>query len=251
MSQTKIKVHEDHLEACVLFVSLIANPATGKSSGLNLIRDALLDIEKFDHIEPKDSSLVQGATIEGIVEILKTNQCIISLFDEASAFWGSFGRYTTGNGSYDRAFYTEIYNALSVYRRDLKSERTFVNNPRLNIYLMGHPHAFIKCMLDEKSNKVDGLMQRFLSCCPQPMFYKSNFINDAREVSRSISLKVLLYCVKLLHSIVIENDLNIIQKEAIIYTFDAETTEFFNSFCDRCKEVCEVMNLRDIFIRYI
>jgi hypothetical protein len=92
-------------------------------------------------------------------------------------------------------------------------------------------------------------MQRFLSCCPQPMFYKSNFIND--EVSRSISLKVLLYCVKLLHSIVIENDLNIIQYEAIIYTFDAETTEFFNNFCDRCKVVCEIMNSKDIFIRYI
>jgi hypothetical protein len=110
------------------------------------------------------------ATIEALCSIMKEQNCVLSLFDECSTFMGSFGRYSNGGGAaYDRAFYLELFNGSKSFRRDLSKSRTVVKNPRLNICLLGHPQTFIKAIRYEQEHKDDGLMQRFLTCCPKPV----------------------------------------------------------------------------------
>ena len=51
MGETKVELASDHLESCVLFMALIGNPSTGKSTGLNVLRDSVLEIESFEEIK--------------------------------------------------------------------------------------------------------------------------------------------------------------------------------------------------------
>ena len=68
MKNTVIIVSSDHIETCVMYTALIANPSTGKSSSFKLLLKALREIEAFEDI--KDSALVKGNLI---------NNCAISL----------------------------------------------------------------------------------------------------------------------------------------------------------------------------
>lgn len=64
---------------------------------------------------------------------------MISLWDEATMFMSSFGRYS-GSGSsanYDRSNYNEIFNGGDIFTRDIKGLRCRVNKPRLQIVLLG------------------------------------------------------------------------------------------------------------------
>jgi hypothetical protein len=60
MNESTIKVADDHTESCVLYTALIANPSTGKSSSLNMLKNSLLDIELFEGVDDADSTLVNG-----------------------------------------------------------------------------------------------------------------------------------------------------------------------------------------------
>jgi len=68
---------------------------------------------------------------------------MLSMWDEATMFVSSFGRY--GNGSaanYDRSVYLEVANAGEVFTRDLKGSRSRIHNPRLQICLLGNLFSF-------------------------------------------------------------------------------------------------------------
>ena len=69
MGERKVELASDHLESCVLFMALIGNPSTGKSTELNVLRDSVLEIESFEEIKDCDSSLVQGFFIHNIDSI--------------------------------------------------------------------------------------------------------------------------------------------------------------------------------------
>ena len=43
MGDTKVELASDHLESCVLFMALIGNPSTGKSTGLNVLRECFIN----------------------------------------------------------------------------------------------------------------------------------------------------------------------------------------------------------------
>lgn len=60
LGETLIKVDDNQFESCVMFTALIANPSTGKSTGMNLVKDALLDIEKYEKVSLTDSNLING-----------------------------------------------------------------------------------------------------------------------------------------------------------------------------------------------
>lgn len=64
--------------------------------------------------------------------------CVISLWDEASTLMSSFGLYKGGDGkSYDRSIILELFNAPKIYRRDLTNSRIYIQNPRLNLSILG------------------------------------------------------------------------------------------------------------------
>ena len=60
LNETIIRVDDCQNEACVIYAALIANPSTGKSSGMSLIKNALFDIEKYEKTSLRDSKLLNG-----------------------------------------------------------------------------------------------------------------------------------------------------------------------------------------------
>jgi hypothetical protein len=60
MNEAFIKVSEDHIETCVMYTALIANPATGKSQSLGLFQKAISEIEKHTKVDEENSKLVKG-----------------------------------------------------------------------------------------------------------------------------------------------------------------------------------------------
>ena len=93
-----------------------------------------------------------------------------------------------GTASYERSIYLELADAGGEFQRDLKSERTFISNPRLNLCLNGHPHEFIQAFQSERGTKDDGLMHRFYAMCPKPNIYLSEDIMKASEIPFGINL---------------------------------------------------------------
>ena len=119
------------------------------------------------------------------------------MFDEASMLMGAFGRYI-GGALYDRSIYLELANAGRAFKRDLKTERTKIESPRLNMCVLGHPFSFIEAFHNEKANRDDGLTHRFFAICPLPTFYKSGEINSSNEPI--CSLLLVFYYIKIKYS---------------------------------------------------
>jgi len=206
-----------------------------------------------------------GATVEALCSILEDNNCILSLFDESSAFYGSFGRYSNGGASYERSIYLELFNGKSTFKRDLKKEKTRIYNPRLNICLLGHPQYFVKAMREEQATRDDGLMQRFLFCSPKPCFYDAHTIQKAQMVPRLVSFTVLLYLIKVQHEQKIKqhdnqeddkisiNKMKIIhednEKKTIKYKFDSDAEQAYLQYYSEFREISAEMNEHDVFIR--
>ncbi len=83
---------------------------------------------------------MEAPTVEALLYHLNSLKTVLSFFDEAQTFFGSFGRHTSANGaSYERSIYLELANAPDVFQRDQKfsNGRTIINNPRLNLCLLG------------------------------------------------------------------------------------------------------------------
>ena len=60
MGLSQIKALKEYVEGMVVYGALIAEPATGKSPALNIIRKALVEIENFLAIPSESSKLVNG-----------------------------------------------------------------------------------------------------------------------------------------------------------------------------------------------
>lgn len=60
------------------------------------------EIERALGIDEKCSRLANGATTECIIQLLCDHQRVLSLYDEGSIFFGSFGRYNKGGEALDR-----------------------------------------------------------------------------------------------------------------------------------------------------
>ena len=190
----------------------------------------------------------EAGTIEALLAILENKNCTLSLFDESSSFYGSFGRYSPGGASYERGIYLELYNTKRSFKRDIKkdmkSEKKKIINPRVNLCLLGHPQFFIKVIRDEQMNRSDGLQQRFLTCCPKPVFYFiAEAIENAQKIQPQLSIKVLLLYVKLFHTQVIDDNKDVpVQRKAIKHKLDEMSNRLYNKLYSEYRKICETMN---------
>ena len=60
MEQSSIKALENYKQGFVVYTALAANPATGKSTAMDIIRDSIIEIEEFLKIDYNDSKIVNG-----------------------------------------------------------------------------------------------------------------------------------------------------------------------------------------------
>jgi hypothetical protein len=138
-------------------------------------------------------------TVEALVDKLDENPSILPLFDESTAFYGSLGLYKQGAGvSYERSVYLELHNGDSDYNRGLKSKSNYVEKPRFNLSLLGHPSEFIQMVRKEKTNLDDGMIQRFLLCAPKPVCLKSIEILSCPDPEFDLSL--IFFVIKTMNS---------------------------------------------------
>ncbi|CAF1076143.1 unnamed protein product [Brachionus calyciflorus] len=111
---------------------------------------------------PDDKSkLINAETVEGLITHLKNTPCMLSFWDEASKFFGSFGLKKVGDA--DR-----------------------------------HSN-FIKYVLNEQNNNDDSLIQRFNICAQKPVFLKTDEILNRPE--KRYSLSVLFYTIYRLNDV--------------------------------------------------
>lgn len=112
-------------------------------------------------------------------------------------------------------------NSGKDFRRDIKTDRTYIANPRLNLCLNGHPFNFIEAFKQERYAKDDGLVHRFFVCCPKPSSFTSKDIMSTEK--NPCSLLLIFYYIKIRNS----NDKGFSQMEL---SPDAET--IFNKYFD-------------------
>ncbi len=165
---------------------------------MNLIQNNVLKIDSFNLVDPQQSQLINAGTVEGLLHYMSKLGSAISFFDESSQFLGSFGRYNGGSAQYERSIYLTLANAKEDFRRDLKTERTSIIKPRLNICINSHPFSFIEAYSYEKNSYDDGLFQRFFVSCPEPTVYLSSEIMSTSVPK--ISLLCIFYYIYKKHS---------------------------------------------------
>lgn len=148
----------------------------------------------------------------------------------------SFGMYKgAGGDELDRSVFNELWSAPTIFRRDIKSLRTMIDYPRLNLCLLGHPHEYVRTIYGERMHRQDGLIQRFLVCAPEPAFLNYDDIMNAP--SHEFSLSCILYLVCKLNQC------------PITYTLSPEATVVFKEHYTQFKELLRITNNLDIFLR--
>ncbi len=130
--------------------------------------------------------------------MLQDKSRILSLFDESSTFFGSFDR--KNNSSFDRSIYNSLFSAPKTYTRDVLNNQLFLENPILNICLLGHIEEYIQTLNCENSRTNDGLLHRFFLNIPQPIFKKAKYIREA-IVHDNISLTSIFYMLYKIHEV--------------------------------------------------
>ena len=73
ISKCSVKALKTLEESFSLYTVLIADPATGKSPAMNLVRNLLTDIEEFDGVDEEDSPQTTQATVEDLIHYMKKN----------------------------------------------------------------------------------------------------------------------------------------------------------------------------------
>lgn len=235
MGSSKISALDTFIEKFVVFSALLANPSTGKSPALKIISNSCYEIESTLGKEDKESNIANGGTVEALIELIKNLQFVLSMFDEGNAFLGSFGRYN-GGSSYDRSIFLELYNAPNFYNRDLKSARTRLVNPRLNLCLLGHPSTFIKLIKEERENFDDGLTQRFLICAPKPLL---NFtLSQIKSAERPrCSIVCILYTIFR------------INQDPKFYQLENDSFDEFEIYFNEFRQLISITNNKDAYLR--
>ncbi|RNA08529.1 hypothetical protein BpHYR1_031578 [Brachionus plicatilis] len=206
-------------EKSVFYSCLVANPSTGKSTAMSLIKKSLNQIEEYKKIPRKKSNLINAGTVEALLTNLETNPCMVSFFDESSTFMSSFGLYKGGDGKYDRSVYLELYTGPDGYDRTLTR----------------HMSDYINFVRQEKNSRDDGLIQRFHICAPRPIYFKTE--DMVKIPPEKYCLTVLLYIISKLNEIPIQ------------YILEEKATHYFYKIYDSFKIFAEKFgNNYDLFM---
>ncbi len=186
LNQTIVHSFNKKKTGMCLYTALIANPSTGKSPAAELIKDSINKLESALNVPFAKSCITQPATVEGLLQHLSNIPCMLSFYDEANIILASFGRYSGGNGSFDRAIYNTIYTAPQFIERDVKNVRTKIENPRYHMCLLGHPHLMINMLHTEKIGYDDGLFQRIVCIAPEPPYIDAASLRNAPDSIQSL-----------------------------------------------------------------
>jgi hypothetical protein len=72
---------------------------------------------------------------------------ISGYYDEASTLFGSLGRYSGGGTAFDKSVYNTLWGAPRNIKRDLKTGRSVIIDPRLQLTVCTHPQYIIASLL--------------------------------------------------------------------------------------------------------
>ena len=220
---------------CIMYTMLAGNVSVGKSPIFTSFKEQLYNIEKMKNINDNESQITNCGTVVALIERVKQKGSVYTSFDEASTFWGSLGKYSDGGDQYDRSIFLELFGG-SIFIRDLKSERTIIKEPRLNITIAEHIDSLTEKMKWETKN-CDGLMQRFLFCAPNPLFGVSN--NEIRSSRQpKISIIEILYTISEIFN----------QNDPMVMIYEEESLELMDKLIDSYRLMIEKANNLDNFI---
>jgi hypothetical protein len=240
MGYTIIKLASDQnqnaLETkCVMYTMLAGNVSVGKSPIFASFKEQLFNIEKMRNVNDDQSQITNCGTVVALIERVKKQGAVYSSFDEASTFWGSLGKYSEGGDQYDRSIFLELF-AGGMFIRDLKTERTMIREPRLNLTIAEHIDSLTEKMRWEVKN-CDGLFQRFLFCAPNPLFgVRSQDIRNVEDPK--VSVIEILYAISESFQ----------QNDQVMLIFDDDALNLMDMHIDSYRSMVEHANNIDNFI---
>jgi len=126
------------------------------------------------------------------------------------------GRYN-GGAAYDRGIFLNLFNAPLIFNRDLKCEKTRLENPTFNMVMCGHPDEFGEFVRKEKSENPDGLSLRVLYNMPRPLLDVS-FRTMKKMTKSKINIVNVLYAI------------DCINKHQVEFQYDDEADEVFCNY---------------------
>lgn len=192
----RVRVWEGYSEPLILKVANIGKSSTRKSPGMVAFQHALGVVQADEHREhavamaqwnvkaelaekaggkasgkpAKPYLVVQDATVEKLCVLMAARpRGMLLLLDELGVLLGGFGRYKSGAGQADRAFYNTAYQGspYSVHR----ISRDTVDLECAALSVVGNATPDIIKGLTGDGGGSDGLAERFLYLWPDPRPY--------------------------------------------------------------------------------
>ena len=123
------------------------------------------------------------------------------------------GRYN-GGAAYYRGIFLNLFNAPLIFNRDLKCEKTRLENPTFNMVMCGHPDEFGEFVRKEKSENPDGLSLRVLYNMPRPLLDVS--FRTMKKMTKTVKRKTWKQLVHLGMNVILAQIWHILK---ILYCF--------------------------------
>ena len=77
LGQSVIQPFPKSSQGICTYTALIANPSTGKSPAMNVVKKSIVKIEIFNNTAPDDSQLTNVGSVEGLLSYLDKIPCMI------------------------------------------------------------------------------------------------------------------------------------------------------------------------------
>jgi hypothetical protein len=190
-STATIKALKDFKQGVVINSIVLAEVGSGKSVAMSMVKEALQDLQDF--MQEKKSYFISSATIESVIHELSLRKHAVSFYDEAVQFTGMFGRYGTGKSgsNYDVGVFLDLASAPMSFQKDIKTgsnPNAFIEKPRYNVSLAGHPIGFKAEFVRERKSEDYGFFKRFLvNSAPMSVFMSAD-LENAGDIECDLSL---------------------------------------------------------------
>jgi len=119
---------------------------------------------------------VDDVTPEALVKLLKENETLLMLSDEAGAFKNFGGRYSNGVPNVD--LFLKCWGGESFMKDRCNSDTVILKKPYLSVCLCGQPYILDELM-DNKAFLSSGLVARFLYCYPKSFVGRRSYATKA------------------------------------------------------------------------
>lgn len=119
---------------------------------------------------------VDDVTPEALVKLLKENETLLMLSDEAGAFKNFGGRYS--NGVPNVNLFLKCWGGESFMKDRCNSDMVILKKPYLSVCLCGQPYILDELM-DNKAFLSSGLVAHFLYCYPKSFVGRRSYATKA------------------------------------------------------------------------